>query len=368
MGDDDGLLDEARAVFGAHADSTVTTEPIPHAAIASATAGLVRVRCGERSAVVKVLAHRPGGHDHWQAGAELDHWYYWRQEADAYASGLLAGLTGGLRAPRCYLVAERGDGSIALWLEDVDGAPASTWSLERYGLAARHLGEAQGPFAVGRRLPEHAWLSRGWLRTYLAQREIDLGLLQDATIWRHPLVAPWFPRPPIDELVAMADDRERFLRILAQLPPTLAHLDLHPANLFDDAGTTVLIDWAFVGLGALGEDAGNLVPDAVLDFHVPPERIDDLHSAVVEGYEAGLRAAGWEGPSTLVRLGMAATVAAKYAWIAPALLRTAAERREQLNRRPTEEAVAAWATTVRYLVDQAQEARDLAVREFSGQS
>ena len=44
-----------------------------------------------------------------------------------------------------------------------------------------------------------------------------------------------------------------------------------PANLFADGDDcTVAVDWSFVGIGAIGEDAGNLVADAVLDFHVDP--------------------------------------------------------------------------------------------------
>ena len=49
------------------------------------------------------------------------------------------------------------------------------------------------------------------------------------------------------------------------MPPTVCHLDVHPHNLFDGDGVddTVLVDWAFVGIGALGEDPANLIVDAV---------------------------------------------------------------------------------------------------------
>ena len=102
------------------------------------------------------------------------------------------------------------------------------------------------------------------------------------------------------------------------------------------------------------------MPDAVLDFHVAAARIDDLYETVAAGYGAGLRDAGWDGPDSVVRLGMAATIAAKYAWILPAILRAAVERREQLNGRPFDEAMQWWAPTVRFLLDRADEARGLA--------
>ncbi len=159
----------------------------------------------------------------------------------------------------------------------------------------------------------------------------------------------------------MRDDQSRLLDSLDQLPRTLCHLDLHPGNLFADGdNSTAAIDWAFVGIGAVGEDAGNLVPDSVLDFHVDPAQINDLYDAVVIGYDAGLRDAGWDDDISVVRLGMAATIAAKYAWIAPAMLRATSEDRVLLNRRPIEEAMNWWAPTVSFLLDRSVEARDLA--------
>jgi hypothetical protein len=361
--DEDGVAPrgEVRAVFGP-AVGRVTVEALGHTVVASATAGLWRARAGDRTAVVKVLAHAPDAGGHWRPGTATDHWYYWRREADVYASGLLATLAGGLRAPACHLVAERPDGSVALWLEDLAGPAGTAWPLDRYRSAARHLGAAQGEFVAGRPLPDEPWLSRGWLRAYAARRDGDEDLLRDPEAWRHPLVAAWFPEPPVAGLVALRADRDGLLDALDALPATLSHLDLHPANLFDRDGETTAIDWAFVGRAAIGEDAGNLVADAVFDFHVAPEHLDALHDAVAEGYHAGLRAAGADVDPGLVRAAMAAGLVAKYAWIAPALLRAAAEGRDLLNRRPIAETVAAWAPAIRYLLARAPEAAGLAQR------
>jgi hypothetical protein len=353
--------DEVSAVFGDRRLGPTKVEPLPHTAVASATAGLWRVRVADRSAVVKVLAHSPDrGSPNWRSGGDEAHWYYWRREAEAYRSGLLDGLGGGLRAPRCDLVAERDDDTVAVWLEDLRGDPAPSWSIDRYHLAARHLGQAQGEFAAGRPLPGEPWLTRRWLRSYLDQPLRRLTVPTDPALWRIPVLADWFPDPPIEGLQAMRADRQRFLTVLDHMPTTLCHFDLHPANLFDGGrGTTAALDWSFVGIGALGEDAGNLVPDAVLDFHVGPEDLRALYDAVADGYSAGLRDAGWTGPSTTVRLAMSATMAAKYAWIGPALARAAIEGRELLNGRPIAEAVAWWAPAVAFLLDRASEAREL---------
>jgi len=276
----------------------------------------------------------------------------------AYETGLLAALRGGLRAPDCLLAAPRPDGSVALLLEDVRSAPATRWTLARYGIAARHLGQMQGAYLACVDLPDHEWLSRDWLRSYLARRDGDLHLVDDESLWADARLAPWFADPPIARVHAMREDQSRFLEALDALPRTLCHLDLHPANMFGDvAGDTTVIDWSFVGIGALGEDAGNLVPDAVLDFHVDPAQIDDLYETVYAGYAAGLRDAGAPDATAAARLGMTATIAAKYAWIAPAILGAVAEDRDHLNRRPIEESLQWWGPTVRFLLDRADEGR-----------
>ena len=331
-----------------------------HEGVASATAGIWRVHNDWWSVVLKLVGLGAGGHPNWRAGEQPDHWYYWRREVLAYESGLLSSFAGGLRAPRCYLVAERPDAIVALWIEDMESdSAATTWPVPRYAMASQHLGRAQGEFVAGRTLPDQAWLSRSWLRAYLAQRDTDIPLLEDPAAWAQPLPMSRLPAGLAGPLLDMRRDQELFLRALEQAPRTLCHFDLHPANLFGLDDETVLIDWSFVGIGALGEDAGNLVADAVLDFHVGPERIDDLYEVIYEGYLAGLRDAGWSGSRDVVDLAMRATIAAKYAWIAPAMLRAALDRRESLNRRPIEEAFGWWAPVIPFLVRCAEQARRL---------
>jgi hypothetical protein len=332
-----------------------------HEAIASATAGIWRIHAEKWSVVLKLMSLRDGGHPNWRAGKETRHWYYWKREVLAYQSSLVTSFAGNLRAPRCYLIAERPDGSVALWIEDLGRASsASGWPLSRYQVASQHLGQAQGEFMAGRRLPDEPWLSRSWLRDYLAQRDADFALLEDPDAWSMPAVRRWLPQDLARPLLRMRADQELYLRALERFPRTVCHLDLHPANMFGTSDETVLIDWSFVGIGALGEDPGNLVPDSVLDFHVRPEHIDDLYDAVRDGYLAGLRDAGWNGPAEIVDLAMSAAIAAKYAWFAPRMLRAAIERRELFNRRPIEDAFAWQAPVIPFLLSRAEQARRLA--------
>lgn len=330
-----------------------------HEPVAGASAGVWRVTGDGWSVVLKLLRHGAGGHENWRSGEGEEHWYYWRREALAYESGLLATFAGQLRAARCLLVADRPDGSVALWLEDVGGTRGQDWNLHDYRRAARHLGQAQGEFAAGRPLPPYGWLSRDWLRAYLSQRDGDRFLVDDPAAWALPRIRASMPSSLAAPLREMRAGQEQFLAALDRLPRTVCHLDLHPANLFSVGGETVVIDWSFVGIGALGEDAGNLVPDAVLDFHMTPEQLDELLETVCAGYVEGLADAGWRGSPELVRLGMSATMAAKYAWIGPAVLRAAAEEKEMLNRRPFDDTLQWWAPTVEFLLRQTSLARGL---------
>jgi len=154
----------------------------------------------------------------------------WRREALAYHSGLLDDLPGDLTAPRCY------------------------------GVAARHLGQFNGVYLAGRPLPTQPWLNRGFLRAWTADaaRVTVIEPIAQAETWAHPLVRAAFPDPVVERLLRLHTEREDFLAVLERLPQTLSHLDAFPGNLLArrtaaGAEQTVALDWAFVGIAAVGE-------------------------------------------------------------------------------------------------------------------
>jgi hypothetical protein len=98
---------------------------------------------------------------------------------------------------------------------------------------------------------------------------------------------------------------------------TLCHLDVWPANLIDDAGTSVLFDWSFVGEGAVGEDAANLILDSCSDGLMDASLLPEIAASVTDGYLRGLRDAGWPGSADSARAAIAACGAAKYSWFGP---------------------------------------------------
>ena len=89
------------------------------------------------------------------------------REPLAYDSGLLETLPPAFRAPRLLRYARR-RGRHQLWLEDL-GSDDEPWSLSDYAHAARQLGRFNGAYRAQRPLPSVEWLSRDWLRSWLAE-------------------------------------------------------------------------------------------------------------------------------------------------------------------------------------------------------
>ena len=134
-------------------------EPVAYRRINDTTAGLDRIVATTRSpdgdmrwsVFRKRLRRHAAERDAPSAFAASDdpsHWNYWRRESDAYGSPLLRDMADGFRAPACF-AREVDDDGATLWLQDVQAAPASSWSAARFALAMRHLGRFQGRFAAG---------------------------------------------------------------------------------------------------------------------------------------------------------------------------------------------------------------------------
>jgi hypothetical protein len=241
---------------------------------------------------------------------------YWKREAAALASGLLKDLPTGLSAPRCYEVSPQPDGAVWLWMEKVHKDPAG-WTTSRYAETARLLGAWQGQYLNGKPLPEADWLTpRTWNRDFVEENRETIKLLQRS------LDKPWvryaYPPEKLGELLWAWQEREVFYRILENLPQVFCHRDIFGRNLMDRAGDgagrpeTVLIDWAYAGIGALGEELVPLVQATSLWGEVERGTYPELEEAVLSGYVDGLREAGWRGDPRLVRLGYAAASALRY--------------------------------------------------------
>ena len=160
-------------------------------------------------------------------------WDYWKREALAYQSGLLDDLPGRLAAPRCFGVHHFAEDEIWIWLEAIPGETVIEWPLNRYSVAARHLGQFNGAYLANRPLPSQGWFSNGRIDEWLVYAEEVIPRLHDCM--EHPLAKMWFPNDAADRTRRLWSHRQELLDRIGELPRTLCHHDAFRRNLI--AGT-----------------------------------------------------------------------------------------------------------------------------------
>ncbi len=303
-------------------------------------------------------------------------WGYWRREAEVYQSDVVRGLPEGLAAPRCLGVTEAPDETVWLWLEDLGQEPVTPLGLDDYHRLAHQLGLFNGRYLCGAPMPTHPWLSQRWLRGWVDENADAMSLFAESLNerWVHRA----FPRRLADELLALWADRERYVCVVEQLPQVLCHLDVFGRNIRTQEQSrstpqTMLLDWAYVGIAAIGEELVPLVVANLVFAEVELNAGRELEDRAIDGYTAGLRASGWTGDPDLVRLGYCAAGALRFGvgtmrLLLPVLLDESLHPLfERIFKRPIDETVeAVGPLTARFTVRLAEEARELADRlEFN---
>jgi hypothetical protein len=319
------------------------------------------------SLVLKVI--HLGASEVSHASSEEGHELYWKREALAYQSGLLDDLPGGITVARCYGVTEQPDGSVWLWLEDVEESLGPEWPLEQYAYTAGCLGRFNGAYLNERSMPAYPWLIKsGSPRGLLDHNTGVRDEIADATNWQHPTVRSAFPIPVMERLLRLWDERGPLLDALDRVPHTLCHQDAWRCNMFAPADRNgqrrlVLIDWAFVGRGAIATDAGTLFTSSFSMFGVEAVEPAVFDRTIFEHYLDGLRDAGWRGDRTVARFAFASFCAIKHGCFIPWLADLEDESRhsiwERHSGRPMDEFVHRQAALIYYLLDLADEARTL---------
>jgi hypothetical protein len=323
------------------------------------------------SVVLKIVIPAEGMND-----PALDQ--YWKREILAYESGFLGTLTGSIVAPRCYEISTRPSGNVWIWLEEVVDDVGREWSIERLDMVARHLGNFSGTY-LGPRVPDEPWLGRNFLRSWVSQGVTRVGarltaleqldMLQDSQRWEHQVMKRAFPHPPIDRLVRLWENRARLLDGVERLPQVLSHLDINSDNIFTRKRPgakeqTVAIDWAFLSIAGIGEEAGHFAtwPVAHRSKEVPAEVTDRI---LFDAYLAGLGEAGWRGDRRLVRLGYATHAALRWGFrpVTNLLIETQSWPKSSTPDRPYPDSLLSWAASTaaqsRFTLDRGDEAANL---------
>ena len=296
-------------------------------------------------------------------------WNYWKREILAFESGLLADLSGDLVAPRCYGITGRPHDEWHLWLEQIEET-VPQWSLERHGLAARHLGQFNGSSLVrGHVQPMTPWLSRGRLHAWMVSAETLFARLEQYAASATARV--WLSAQSMQRMRRMLRSHQALLAQLDRLPFCLCHHDAFRRNLLarDDAqgrAQTVAVDWAMFGYGGVGEEIGITAALALAWLEVDGALARDLDRFIFDSYVEGLADAGWHGDLRLVRFGYAATasLAIGVGW---ATLMGGRALQSEDGRRAVETRIGAdlkvvleqWALVQPFLLDLGEEALDL---------
>ena len=291
---------------------------------------------------------------------------YWKREALAYQSGLLNDLPGRIRAPRCHGIIEHPDQEMWLWLEEILDVAKGKWSLEQYGNIARHVGEFNGIFFGRTSALSHPWMTKNPLRSWVGT---DAPILPPDVL-AHPLVARFIPSDIYGWMQGIWLEHNAWLDLVERQQKALAHLDVFRRNAFARHNSqnelqTILIDWAFVGAAALGEEIAPLVAGSLnfMEFDSAPPHI--LDQFVFEGYLEGLRSTGWQGDPRVVRFAYAVGSVLKYSVGVYGVAYMVAGGNQhnllqQMFGHPVDELVDVWGRTMGFLVKLSDEARELA--------
>jgi hypothetical protein len=196
-----------------------------------------------------------------------------------------------------------------MWLELVYEAD-SNWTIEQHQLVARHLGQFNGAYLNGHPLPEQTlWMGYGRMQAWLEQNPPDKErLLQHS----ETKLGRWLSRQSIERMMNLWQKRQPLLAAFERLPTCFCHHDAFRRNLMlrqtaNGSAETVAIDWAYTGLGKVGQEIGVMTAVNLFFMEVLAKHAQELSQAVFTEYSAGLRDAGWQRDLQLARFGYTVT-------------------------------------------------------------
>jgi hypothetical protein len=299
-------------------------------------------------------------------------WSYWRREIIAFHSGFLEQLPAGVRAPRFYGVMENENGAW-IWIEHIQEATGKQWSLDHFQRTARQLGRFQGAYLNEAPLVDQPWLSQSFFRNVWDEQGFWFGFMNPASkenAWNSPISQGGFDDHKKSRTLQLLAEKELFFDVNDRLPQVLCHYDASRRNFMWShslqTGTEELIgiDWAFTGIGALGNDLGGLFGTSLYFFEYNLKDMEILENAVLEGYLAGIADNETTIDTRLVRLGYLISLALWMGamlpgWAAFMLPSDSGVNVQAMYGRTAEAVLAGWVRLHEFCLDRADEARSL---------
>ena len=222
---------------------------------------------------------------------------------------MLATLPPGIAAPVCYGVDQAAGDRATIFLELVP-EERSAWTFETYRRAAEGLGRFNGAYLAGEPRPDFPWMLPGRLGNWLGHSERPAR--QAPRGGPRARLHAWLSEGTLDRTLELWHGRHRLIGALRSLPVCLCHHDAFRRNLMvradrGEGRDLVAIDWSMLGPGAVGEELAPMVGISLQFMDVNMDVARDFEQAIFAGYLAGLRTAGWTGPTAAVRLGFTAS-------------------------------------------------------------
>ncbi|MBC5636173.1 hypothetical protein H8S33_04945 [Ornithinibacillus sp. BX22] len=247
------------------------------------------------------------------------HFNYWKREALVYQSGVLNHLPPLIQTPKCYVVEEKSDSEIWLWMEEVKESNLASWSLEKLSLIAHKIGLFHGGYATGEiPLPKEEWVCQEWLASWVAGCD---QYAPDASSY-YPIVKGRYES--IDKnwnsYLSFRQHQNHYFHILKTLPRVVSHHDLSKQNMYMNRELTV-IDWQYFSVSGLGEDLGKMFGVAISNDDISIHEAWYYQERLFDEYLEGLRLMGWKGNPLLPKLGFYLSVAFRSAWEMPKLMK-----------------------------------------------
>lgn len=280
---------------------------------------------------------------------------YWKREALSYQSGLLDQLPSTTCAPRCFGVVDQSGVEIWLWMEEIVDEISGRWSLDHYGTVARQLGQFNAAGFEKQAQMRQPWLTKGILRDCVGDTAPDI----PPNILAHPLASRVWSKDIYEWMRHVWSKHEAWIDNIERQPQTFAHLDAFRRNLFSRRDRqnnlqTVMIDWAFAGSAAAGEEIAPLVASSLNFLEFDSAQAKALDQVVFEGYLEGLRDTGWRGDPRAVRSTYAVASILRYSIGVSGVAFMVADESErglleQIFGHPLEELLEVWANTNRFL-------------------